>query len=550
MVRKKSKLFISNVDGFNMIPLDILCEICNCLFPVDLLSLARTNKSIRNFILNRSNIAIWRAAFANNADAGGPPGCPSYLSEPAWTRVAFDKSCQVCEVALRDDIRHDSVWWEFGGRYCEDCLKQETCKRIPNELRQLVSGVAWDSVFPRIRQGEEYYSSGWYYVKAHQQELLARLSATDDDGLRRKIIAKRQAETARIMQHGKRCRSWAFKQIMNRADEDEKKAEAKADKAEMRRMERIHEIVKRMNDRGWNDEAWMKGGKLLDQLSSYPDILAAKRIATRSQESDDGLVARLSLDKRKFTLTSRLGIFERQRSGLSTINTAQLKIVPRPIDVALIPQVRTLLEGDRDLIELMEELRPTMPQLFKRWEIDALAQVTEHARNCLGLPNAPNPLELAIAIVPCPASCPQKHTYFDKLLQHYCPRLGSQWSNPVPHGTPTDTDSYQEVATSVYSQGPFHASVFRFQSGPVAEGLKNVVKAYGLSPESATFDDMKSQAAGRLLRCLSCDERFRSARRSRQSDISTAPKTWRDAVKHCAQVHYEDDEATEWELCD
>nr|GAT47537.1 predicted protein [Mycena chlorophos] len=129
MARRKSKIFISNVDGFAALPLDLLCEIFSRLHPIDLLHLARTNKAIRAFVLNRSNAMIWKAAYANNALAGGPPGCPSYMSEPAWARVAFDKSCVGCQVT-----------------------RKRTRGGISAKLRKLVSKVDWENVLLRVKK--------------------------------------------------------------------------------------------------------------------------------------------------------------------------------------------------------------------------------------------------------------------------------------------------------------------------------------------------------------------------------------------------------------
>nr|GAT47536.1 predicted protein [Mycena chlorophos] len=206
MARRKSKIFISNVDGFAALPLDLLCEIFSRLHPIDLLHLARTNKAIRAFVLNRSNAMIWKAAYANNALAGGPPGCPSYMSEPAWARVAFDKSCVGCQVTVRDDPSCDPIWWEFGGRMCNTCLDSATRGGISAKLRKLVSKVDWENVLLRVKKDGSFESNpygrtpssrSWFYLAAQQDELLAQLSPLSDKE-RRQLIEQRTQETAAI----------------------------------------------------------------------------------------------------------------------------------------------------------------------------------------------------------------------------------------------------------------------------------------------------------------------------------------------------------------
>ncbi|KAJ7074301.1 hypothetical protein C8F01DRAFT_1242559 [Mycena amicta] len=553
MPRKKSKLLISNVDGlhlvssaqlhattstgFNMFPLDILFEICSCLEPIDLLRLSRTTQSIRRFVLNRSNAVMWRAAFANNLTAGGPPGCPTYLTEPAWTHVAFEKSCQTCQVNLRDDPRVDSVWWEFGGRYCGACLKTATSNGISSKLRGLSLGHSLGCCLSARTTRLEYSSRGWYYLAAHQRELLDQLLVTQDETARRNIIQLRTTETSRIMEHAKLCREWGKQQIVKRQAEDRLKAIAKAEKADAKKKANLEEIAKRLNARGWADEAWMVGGKLLRQLETYPETATAKRGTARgSREFDDTLVVRMTSDKRKSILTVRLNSFRGLYPSIISpheLAALNLTIVPRPIDIALIPQVL---------------LRPALPELLQTWATDALVQISQQARECLGLPDSSNPLDLAISIISCPASCTSTKTHFDKLLKHTCIRAQSQWSNPISYsyGTPSD-DDYRTTAVAVHWSSPFEPSRFQFQSGVVVEGLKNVVRAYGLSPESATVKEMDKDK--RFVRCATCEEKNQSVRPSHRRYLDTRAMNWLTAMQHCVKSHLEDSDAINWNLC-
>lgn len=46
-------------------PLDILFEVFGHLLPLDALNLARTPKALRNVVMHRSAVSIWKAAFSN-----------------------------------------------------------------------------------------------------------------------------------------------------------------------------------------------------------------------------------------------------------------------------------------------------------------------------------------------------------------------------------------------------------------------------------------------------------------------------------------------------
>ncbi|KDN34649.1 hypothetical protein RSAG8_12274, partial [Rhizoctonia solani AG-8 WAC10335] len=73
-------------------PLDILVELAVYLLPIDIISLARLNKSIRSMLMHRSSIHVWHAARRN---VEGLPDCPPDMSEPRFVSLIFSKTCSV-----------------------------------------------------------------------------------------------------------------------------------------------------------------------------------------------------------------------------------------------------------------------------------------------------------------------------------------------------------------------------------------------------------------------------------------------------------------------
>lgn len=65
------------------------------MHPYDLLKLARTTKTLRNILMSRSAITIWRTALQNVANTGLPE-VPPDLTEPEFVNLAFDPYCHVC----------------------------------------------------------------------------------------------------------------------------------------------------------------------------------------------------------------------------------------------------------------------------------------------------------------------------------------------------------------------------------------------------------------------------------------------------------------------
>lgn len=65
--------------------------------PLDLLHLAWTTKALRDVLMSRHSITIWRQALSAYE---GLPSCPPELNEPQYTRLAFDHHCYVRHVFL------------------------------------------------------------------------------------------------------------------------------------------------------------------------------------------------------------------------------------------------------------------------------------------------------------------------------------------------------------------------------------------------------------------------------------------------------------------
>lgn len=77
-------------------PLDILFEVFAHLLPLDILHLARTSKALRNILMRRSAVCIWRSAFSNRSRLPlPPPPRPEDVTEPQWASLLFDTHCFV-----------------------------------------------------------------------------------------------------------------------------------------------------------------------------------------------------------------------------------------------------------------------------------------------------------------------------------------------------------------------------------------------------------------------------------------------------------------------
>ena len=71
-------------------------QIFSHLHPWDVLRLARTTKSLRDILMRRSSISIWKNALMNTP---GMPECPNDMTEPEFINLAYDKHCFVSTLA-------------------------------------------------------------------------------------------------------------------------------------------------------------------------------------------------------------------------------------------------------------------------------------------------------------------------------------------------------------------------------------------------------------------------------------------------------------------
>ena len=70
---------------------DILVQICSYLRPLDLLTMARSCKLLRDFFMSKASAPAWVAS----RRAIELPDCPSDLSEPQYADLLFSKGCYV-----------------------------------------------------------------------------------------------------------------------------------------------------------------------------------------------------------------------------------------------------------------------------------------------------------------------------------------------------------------------------------------------------------------------------------------------------------------------
>ena len=78
----------------------VLLQIASYLEPIDILQLSRASKDLWNTLHSKASRHAWVAARQNVYPP--LPDCPHFLSEPAYSYLVFERSC---EVSMRYDLR-------------------------------------------------------------------------------------------------------------------------------------------------------------------------------------------------------------------------------------------------------------------------------------------------------------------------------------------------------------------------------------------------------------------------------------------------------------
>jgi hypothetical protein len=65
-------------------------QVFGLLDPLDILRLSRTTKALRNMLMCRSAVSVWRAAFTHEPEL---PPIPDGLNEPQWANLVFSNHC-------------------------------------------------------------------------------------------------------------------------------------------------------------------------------------------------------------------------------------------------------------------------------------------------------------------------------------------------------------------------------------------------------------------------------------------------------------------------
>ncbi|PPQ71953.1 hypothetical protein CVT24_007918 [Panaeolus cyanescens] len=178
---------------FMELPVELVLEVFSLLHPVDLFSLIRTTKSLRNLLLSKSCADVWLSVFETYEDI---PPVPAGMSPPKWTTILFGPPhCDSC------GLKPALVDFTYNDRVCETCSLAKTYSSWDVSTRLGAYSGGLDECYIRgssktnpmsysDAHGEFSFYAARYRrddIAAYESELSAYLDGIDSPGMEQKL---------------------------------------------------------------------------------------------------------------------------------------------------------------------------------------------------------------------------------------------------------------------------------------------------------------------------------------------------------------------------
>ncbi|KAK1224295.1 hypothetical protein PQX77_012803 [Marasmius sp. AFHP31] len=481
-------------------PLDVVFIIFEYLTPQDLLSLARTSKDLRNLLLSRSTVSIWKAARSNVEDL---PDIPDDMSEPAYAHLCFDAQCHHC------DGKHPAVnvLWYNRTRSCHACVDNPynyfVEPVLPNYYSVHERGFAprndllrdlWAILQPRGdiisgKQRKGYFfvcsvdiyqqlSDGWEANKHDPSWIAARNTEGD--------VGKKASSGAQFQMHAEEMGNW----WRNRTKEH------KSELA-VRRKAREDAILQRLSDIGWAKEidAQRKRNNL-SCLHQFRIGTQTKKLTTKDWNELRPKLESALQEAKTDRLRSELRAKWKQRYlAFKSLLQDELDklpfntVGPSVFDIANLPQFREklLLPIEHELTEAdLTDLITELPQMRSRWIQAREEDLIKLLKNSGIADETSDRLHYAATIFLC-KHCSALCVY-PRPLVHKCTRLRSKWSNFPTVSDPSFTNFLDATSGKVWNINYFSYDATR------STRAQSILSVIGF-PASATVEDVRNSDA-------------------------------------------------------
>ncbi|KAI9462990.1 hypothetical protein HD554DRAFT_2288156 [Boletus coccyginus] len=473
--------------------LDVLFLIATYIHPIDLLNLARTCKSLRQLLMDKSSTFVWKTARRQVDDL---PDCPADLTEPEYANLVFYARCHGCGKYAR------TILWEMRRRYCPDCRTERLCPLL---------SVPWaiQKILPQelITIGRD---TRIWVDKEQMESLMHEYNHSSDQT---QFLKDKVEHHAAICKHARQCEKW------QQSNEWDRKIAL-----DKRRGERNDSIFERLKQLGYDPEVTYFGRRKI-KLSCKPLFRKSKPLTDKEWDQiwpewletmNDFRSQRLE----EVVYQSRRALFASEYAKYVMSpppNIPAFDLLPHVAEVACLPPFREIIrapEGTKMGDKPFESAFSQLPELVDEWrknldiEVAELVEIPPHL-SFKGTPDG------GIVASGSTRGSESSRAPTNK-LRLACALFQGSFKGVFAH--PDVFSASMCNSTYPYSMGK--GDVERTGSLGHRYGIKYmaeapyVIHACGLDPNVATADDMDRRDA--RLKCLSCQ--------------SSRVRRWRDAV--------------------
>ncbi|PCH43522.1 hypothetical protein WOLCODRAFT_138394, partial [Wolfiporia cocos MD-104 SS10] len=467
-------------------PLDILFEIFTCLGPKDLLYLTRTSKSLRQLLMTRETISVWKATRANIREL---PECPSFLSEPAYANLAFSPHCHRC---LKSNVR--IVIWEFCARYCSKCKLEMFCSW---NMFKSSSDYELSKALNVFQTRERGRHEIWDFHRPEFERVKQIWESLPDAEAKAQFMKEQKERVQQIKEFSRLCRRW-----------ENSLAEERSAELEEHRRTRLRQIVSKLEEMGWGEELDKMRDGCYAELAKHTSVCISRPLTERTwKKIRDDVVERMKelrerriKEERRKTLVTRLRLLSTAlEEMLSDVRaTAATQMEPFISDYAFMPEFRSIIESP-DEREVTREI--------VSWQANLKSRFVDLVKSKITAPEGVDVCDLAITFVICRGCLCLRLLWFPGLLAHECFRM-------ISYGMDRNPDAYESIVASVMSDRRPQFTMLEVPDDTALDRSRNIVRLCKLDPATATTQDMDAL----------------DIRLSNVSNNETKDRTWRAAM--------------------
>ncbi|KAG6382003.1 hypothetical protein JVT61DRAFT_634 [Boletus reticuloceps] len=173
--------------------LDVLFLIAAYIHSVDLLNLARTCKSLRQLLMDKSSTFVWMEA---RRQVKGLPACPAYLTEPEYANLVYCARCHGCGKYTT------TILWDVRRRYCPGCrIRRLRLLSSCNEVIRKHKVLAEEYItVKKVRQ-----------VRVDKDQAASFMDDYRQSSDKKQFISDKQKQRSVIISHARKCGVWQEK---------------------------------------------------------------------------------------------------------------------------------------------------------------------------------------------------------------------------------------------------------------------------------------------------------------------------------------------------